>query len=163
MPPCWRDWREVTALSSTVPWTVPGIRSRRGLPALEAQLGELAESDSQTVQQQLDALTAQIDELNAQLAALDPASPEYAELFDQITELTGQAAALEEALPWLRQLEGLRSQLEQLCTTDPEGNSVPISSAVILTGDAALTAARAGTGSRRSRAGSCQGKAGQIL
>ena len=113
-----------------------------GIAALEAQLGELAQSDSQTVQQQLDALTAQIDELNAQLAALDPASPEYAELFDQITELTGQAAALEEALPWLRQLEGLRSQLEQLYTTDPEGNSAPISSAVILTGDAALTAAR---------------------
>ena len=58
-------------------------------------LGELAESDSQTVQQQLDALTAQIDELNAQLAALDPASPEYAELFAQITEITAEEMGTE--------------------------------------------------------------------
>ena len=39
MPPCWRDWREVTALSSTVPWTVPGIRSRRGSPPWKPSSG----------------------------------------------------------------------------------------------------------------------------
>ena len=39
MPPCWQDWREVTALSSTVPWTMPGIRSRRGSPPWKPSSG----------------------------------------------------------------------------------------------------------------------------
>ena len=102
---------------------------------LESQLGDLAQSTPEEVQQQLDALKVQIDELNAQLATLDPASPEYAELAAQIAELTAQAGALEQAIPALEQLAALY-------TTDLEGNPVPVSSAVILAGDAALSAAR---------------------
>lgn len=116
---------------------------------LESQLGDLAQSTPEEVQQQLDSLNARIAELEEQkaaleetLAALPPDDPAYAELTAQLeelntalTEMTAQAGALEQAIPALEQLAALY-------TTDLEGNPVPVSSAVILAGDAALSAAR---------------------
>lgn len=102
---------------------------------LETQLGELSQSTPEEVRQKLEGLYAQIDHLESQLSALEPGTPEHSSLFTRITELKVQASQLEQALPALE-------HLDELYTTDLEGNRVPLSSGVILAGDTALTAAR---------------------
>ena len=113
-------------------------------PDNAALLAGLAGSDGAVIDSALDSardqISAGIAALEAQRTAvqeaLDALSPDDPDYETQKAELTAQLARLDGALT------ALQTQLEQLCTTDPEGNSVPISSAVILTGDAALTAAR---------------------
>ena len=109
-------------------------------PDNAALLAGLAGSDGAVIDSALDnardqisagitALETRRTAVQEALDALSPDDPDYEELTAQLAQLDGALAALQ-------------TQLEQLYTTDPEGNSVPISSAVILTGDAALTAAR---------------------
>lgn len=113
-------------------------------PDNAALLAGLAGSDGAVIDSALDSardqIAAGIAALEAQRTAvqeaLDALSPDDPDYETKKAELTAQLAQLDGAL------SALQAQLEQLYTTDPEGNSVPISSAVILTGDAALTAAR---------------------
>ena len=113
-------------------------------PDNAALLAGLAGSDGAVIDSALDSardqISAGIAALEAQRTAvqeaLDALSPDDPDYETKKAELTAQLAQLDGALT------ALQTQLEQLYTTDPEGNSVPISSAVILTGDAALTAAR---------------------
>lgn len=113
-------------------------------PDNAALLAGLAGSDGAVIDSALDSardqISAGIAALEAQRTAvqeaLDALSPDDPDYETKKAELTAQLAQLDGSLT------ALQTQLEQLCTTDPEGNSVPISSAVILTGDAALTAAR---------------------
>ena len=113
-------------------------------PDNAALLAGLAGSDGAVIDSALDSardqisagITAQEAQRTAVQEALDALSPDDPDYETKKAELTAQLAQLDGALA------ALQTQLEQLCTTDPEGNSVPISSAVILTGDAALTAAR---------------------
>ena len=113
-------------------------------PDNAALLAGLAGSDGAVINSALDSardqISAGITALEAQRTAvqeaLDALSPDDPDYETKKEELTAQLAQLDGSLT------ALQAQLEQLYTTDPEGNSVPISPAVILTGDAALTAAR---------------------
>lgn len=133
-------------------WEAGLTRLRTKLPAMglpdypdnAALLAGLAGSDGAVIDRALDSardqISAGITSLEAQRTAvqkaLDALSPDDPDYETKKAELTAQLAQMDGALT------ALQTQLEQLYTTDPEDNSVPISSAVILTGEAALTTAR---------------------